>query len=48
MTRKDWWLGILIVLIALLIQTVVLIHVSRDVAKVAHPVPTQALNSISN
>ena len=35
MTRKDWWLGILIVLIAPLIQTLVLVHFSHtsDVAQ---------------
>ena len=46
MTRKDWWLGILVVLIGLVIQTLVLIHVTgaRNDAKAPHPVPTQAWN----
>jgi hypothetical protein len=51
MTRKDWWLGIVIVLIALLIQTLVLVRVSRranDVANAPRRVPTQAWNSFSN
>jgi hypothetical protein len=49
MTRKDWWLGILIVLIALLIQTLVLIHVrASDVVKTPRPVPTQASNTFLN
>lgn len=30
MTRKDWWLGILVIVIALIIQTLVIIRVARD------------------
>jgi len=51
MTRKDWWLGILVVLIALLIQTLVLLHFSHhtdDVAQAPHRVPTQAWNGSSH
>ena len=29
MTRKDWWLGILIVVLALVLQTFVLARVNR-------------------
>ena len=50
MTRKDWWLGILVVLIALLIQTLVLVHFSHTsaVAQASHRVPTQAWNGFSH
>jgi hypothetical protein len=47
MTRRDWWLGILVLLIALLLQTVVLIYVTRRASEVAHAprhVPTVALS----
>jgi hypothetical protein len=35
MTRKDWWLGILVILIALIIQTMVLARITRPDAPVA-------------
>jgi hypothetical protein len=40
MTRKDWWLGIIIILLALFIQTLVLLRVAhREDAKAkARPV----------
>jgi hypothetical protein len=30
MTRKDWWLGILVIVLVLIIQTLVIIRVTRD------------------
>jgi hypothetical protein len=47
MTRRDWWLGVLVVVIALLLQTVVLIYITRRASEVAHTprhVPTVALS----
>ena len=35
MTRKDWWLGILVILIALIIQTMILARITRPDAPVA-------------
>jgi hypothetical protein len=35
MTRKDWWLGILVILIALIIQTMILARITRPDALVA-------------
>jgi hypothetical protein len=33
MTRRDWWLGVLLVLVALVIQTLVLIYTNREAIK---------------
>ena len=35
MTRKDWWLGVLLVLLALVVQTLVLIHSNREAIRAA-------------
>jgi hypothetical protein len=51
MTRRDWWLGILVLLIALLLQTAVLFYVTRRASEVAHAprhVPTVAWNANLN
>jgi hypothetical protein len=51
MTRKDWWLGILVLLIALLIQTFVLVHMyqqANEVARTPRRVPTQALTFLKS
>ena len=48
MTRKDWWLGILLLLTALVVQTLVLLHFSRDASDAAQAprrVPTFALRA---
>jgi hypothetical protein len=46
MTRKDWWLGVLLVLAALLVQTFVLIQANRaaiETALALRPMPTDAM-----
>jgi hypothetical protein len=45
MTRKDWWLGISLVLVALVIQTLILVYVTRhssESAQTPRSVPTFA------
>jgi hypothetical protein len=48
MTRRDWWLGILLLLLALIVQTLVLLHFSRpgtDTAQAPRRVPTLAVRA---
>ena len=44
MTRRDWWLGIGIILLALLIQTFILIRVNRPNESTPRAKPLSASN----
>jgi hypothetical protein len=48
MTRTDWWLGIGIILLALLIQTFMLIRVNRPNESTPRARPLSASNATAN
>ena len=48
MTRRDWWLGIGIILLALLIQTFILIRVNRPNESTPRARPLSASNAAAH